>query len=186
MGGRLQAVEETAASGGEVEAGGPGVAQAGLEEAGGGGEGLVRGEGPEDDQVEIGGVNPGPGQGRAGRLLGHEGDRLLAAGDPALADPRPFQDPLVAGLDHLLQVGIGQNAAGEIAARGRDPDRTVVHDTSFFHTAARASWIFALTALFSNLSATSRALPIALGGELPWQMMQVCFTPRSGAPPYSL
>ena len=51
--------------------------------------------------------------------------------DVALADAGALQDPLVAGVDHLLEVGVGQHArrhvggeAGDARARQRRAART--------------------------------------------------------------
>ena len=44
----------------------------------------------------------------------------LAAGDPPLADPGAAHDPLVGRVDHPLEVGVGQDAGGRVAAPAGD------------------------------------------------------------------
>ena len=45
---------------------------------------------------------------------------ISGAGDVALADAGPLQDPLVVGLDHLFQILVGENARRRIAAERGD------------------------------------------------------------------
>ena len=84
-----------------VEGGSLGHAEGGLHARRGGGKRLVRRGRRQDDQVEIGRLQPGMGQ-RALRGLDGQMRRELAVGrDVALANAGALLDPLVGGI-HLL------------------------------------------------------------------------------------
>ena len=75
--------------------------------------GHLRGHRGDDHDVEVRAVEPGVvergGEGLNGQLEGP----LNGLVDPAsFADAGPLNDPLVGGVDHLLQIGVGQHALG--------------------------------------------------------------------------
>ena len=53
-------------------------------------------------------------------LRAHVGGEFVLRRDAPLADAGARADPLVARIDHLLQLGVGQHAAGQIGAGGDD------------------------------------------------------------------
>ena len=56
------------------------------------------------------------------RLLRQVGRRDAGVDDVAFADAGTLQDPLVGGLDQLLEVGVGQHARRNIGRQTRDLD----------------------------------------------------------------
>ena len=93
-----------------------------MHEAGGGGKGHVRGDGGHDDEVEVFRFDPGIFQGVAAGLDRQIAGRLIWAGNAALLDSSALDDPLVGGLDHALQVGIGQDLFRQVLAGSGDGD----------------------------------------------------------------
>ena len=116
--GDLEGVDEAGAGGGDVEAGDvTAQAELGLQEARRGREGDVRRHRRDDEEVDVGGRQAGALQGLGGGL-GAEVRRILArAGDPAFADAGAGLDPLVGGIHHLGELGVGERAF-----RRPDPD----------------------------------------------------------------
>src|SRR5690606_30713098 len=100
----------------DVERTAAGHAQPLLQQAGRGREDQVRRGGADDDQVEFVGTAAGSFE-RAYRRVVREVHRGLAfGGDVALTDAGARGDPLVAGVDDLRQVVVGQHLAGKVAA----------------------------------------------------------------------
>src|SRR6185503_15381782 len=54
------------------------------------------------------------------RLDGEAGGRLAARGDPTLTDAGALDDPLVRGVDALLELGVGEPLLGEGGAPSCD------------------------------------------------------------------
>ena len=116
----VQRVQKSRASGGHIEA--PRVldAQLVLHQAGRRRIHHVRRHRAHHDQVhflQIEGM-------RLEQIL-HRRDRQIAGrhalvDEMALADPDPLHDPFVGGVDHLLQVGVGENARRQIGAKRAD------------------------------------------------------------------
>src|SRR6056297_2094538 len=106
----LQGVEEAAALGAQVDAGDVTRIDRLVEEEGGARELVLRGEGREQDAVDVGDLELGLLQGGE-RRAPREVRRALSVVDPApLPDARPLLDPLVARLHPLRHVGIGDDA----------------------------------------------------------------------------
>ena len=87
-----------------------------LHQAGRGGHELVGRDRRQNDQVEFGGLDARVGTGLPARGDGHRGRGFVGCGDPALADAGPLDDPLIAGVDHSLELGIVEHALGHVAA----------------------------------------------------------------------
>ena len=90
-----------------------------LQQAGGAGKDAVGGRGGHDDEIDVGRGDAGGVDGLAGRLFGQ-----IAGGlpfhDVPLLDAGALGDPFVAGIDHALQFGIGQDPFGQMAAGAGD------------------------------------------------------------------
>src|SRR5439155_20256664 len=52
---------------------------------------------------------------------GQDRGGLALVGDAALTDSAALEDPLVAGLHHLLEVGVGQDPRGRVRPDADDP-----------------------------------------------------------------
>ncbi len=83
---------------------------------------LVRRDGADDDQVEVLGQEPRRLERAASRGDGHVRRRLAFGDVAALADARALDDPLVRGVDDLLEVGIRDDPLGHIGTRAGDAD----------------------------------------------------------------
>ena len=55
-----------------------------------------------------------------GGSLAERGGRVVPARDPALLDPGALGDPLVVGVDQLLEVRVGQDVGGDGDAQSHD------------------------------------------------------------------
>ena len=73
-----------------------------------------------DDEIDVDGIDAGAHQ----RLLGggnaEVGGQLVVAGDVPLANAGALDDPFVAGVDDLRQIGIGHHALGKMGADAAD------------------------------------------------------------------
>ena len=85
---------------------------ASLTSARGRGHPVVGREGRDQDQVDLVGVDPGDGDRPAAGDGGHRGGRFVGGGDVPLLDPGPGDDPFVGGVDHPLEVGVGEDRLG--------------------------------------------------------------------------
>ena len=92
-------------------------AQQRLEVARRGREQPVGAGGGEHDGVDLGGGDAGALSALLAGLAAQHGDGLLGRGDPALPDAGALDDPLVGGVEHPGEVGVGENAG-----RDRRPD----------------------------------------------------------------
>ena len=114
--GGLQGEDEAAAGCFDVVP--PGVDRADLllDDAGGRREGHVGRDGRHEDEVHVLDGQSGVGQGGVG------GQRTVVRRGRArfhqapFANTGPFDDPIVVGLDHLFQIGVGQDPLGEAHA----------------------------------------------------------------------
>ena len=110
----------------------------------------------------------------------------VVVGDPPFPNARALDDPLIGGIDHVLELGIGEDS-------GRDPHpHRYQSDCRRRHAYAPAlaspdsSRLRCSTMSHStDLAATRTALRIARAGESPWQMIVTPLAPSSGAPPCS-
>ena len=83
-------------------------------------EGVVRGRGGEDDQIEVAGAHPRIGEGAFGGAHREVRGQLALGRHPPLADPGALADPFVGGVETRGKVAIGDNALGQIAADADD------------------------------------------------------------------
>src|SRR5262249_53040263 len=116
-------------------------------------------------------------------------------GGLGLVDDVPFpnaaalHDPPVVGRDHLLEVGVGENALGRIRADGNDPGPRHSRPPSRpprATSASSAARMCSLSPFFAHSPATRTAFLMALAGERPWQMIASPSMPSNGAPPNSV
>ena len=114
--------KETGAGGGDVETGGFGRADLGLNETGGRGKDHVRRGRRDENQIDFISFDPG---------LFHRGERSLGAHvagvfvlgrDAAFLDPGAGGDPLVVGLDDLREIGVRQDFFRHVTAGADDRD----------------------------------------------------------------
>src|SRR5205807_1583139 len=115
--------------------------------------------------------------------LAHVGDGLFVGRDPALGNARALQDPLVRRLYHFFEIGVGEDLGRRIASRARDLCYGAFHTGA--SRRAKSAPMCSLTLPSTLEMATLMAFLMARSDELPWQMIDTPFTPRSGAPPYS-
>src|ERR1700693_5655529 len=120
MRGRGQAIDETRAGRHQVESPGPLGSDTILDQAGRAGEQHVGCDSANDDCIQVAGVDAAVIERNAGSLDGHVGSGHFGRGDVALHDAGTLDNPLVGGLDHPLQVLVGQNSGGRIAAQRSD------------------------------------------------------------------
>ena len=114
--GRRDRVDEAGADRLQVEGGAVGHAETGLDHGGGRREGVVRRRGGADDEVDVGGRQPGIGEGRLGRLDAEDRRGLVVVRDVARLDAGALHDPLVRGLDQLFEILVRQPAPRQIGA----------------------------------------------------------------------
>ena len=107
--GDAQRVEEARARGIDVERAAAVGTEAVLHEAGGGRKDEIGRGRAEHDHVEFGRLHAGGFHRRARGALGEVGGGLALGDDVALADAGARRDPFVAGIDELLEVGVGQD-----------------------------------------------------------------------------
>ena len=120
---RLHTEQEAGAGCGKVEAYCIHCADLGLDEAGRIWKEHIRRAGRADDQIDLFGTDFGVldrGLGRAGRKIAC---RLLRTSNAAFADAGAGLNPLIAGLNQLLKVGISHHAVRGIAAGANDGSR---------------------------------------------------------------
>ncbi len=77
---------------------------------------VVGRERADDDQIDVVRPEPGSGDGSKPGNRGHAGRRLARPGDAALADTRARDDPFIVGIDHPLEIGVGENLARGVGA----------------------------------------------------------------------
>ena len=112
----LQRIKKTRACRGQVESPRVGRTQLGLDKAGRRRKQHVRCDRSNDNAIDVAGVDA-PFAKAILRCLGRHVTRGLPRVDHvALANPGALHDPLVGGLNHLLQIGVGEQARGNIRA----------------------------------------------------------------------
>ena len=104
----------------------------------------VRRDRRDDDLVDLGGGAAGVLERQRARARGKLGERLVGRDDPALADAGAAHDPLVARVEALDEVGVGDDVLGQRGADAEDPGlqaaaplRRAVRRRA---TAARSPW----------------------------------------------
>jgi len=115
-----QGKHEPAADGLQIEGRTATHAQLGLQQACGAGKNLVRGGGGDQNHVQIGRAQTGGIERLARGVQRQIRGRLAGCRDVPNPDPGAIEDPLVGGIDHLLQIGIGQQALRQVASGTRD------------------------------------------------------------------
>ncbi|MNX93093.1 hypothetical protein D3C86_1252670 [compost metagenome] len=113
-------VDEAAAGGLHVEGGGGGGADGVLDQGGRGGHGHVRGRGRDDDEIQLGGLDPGVLERLLGGGDGHVAHGVLGRRDAALTDARAFTDPGVVGVEEGLELGVGHDPLGDVITAADD------------------------------------------------------------------
>jgi hypothetical protein len=106
--GHVQAVEEAHARGLEVERGGPRRAEVLLHQAGGRRKHHVARDRPDDDHIDVLGLDVRALQSRVRCLRTEVGELLALRHDVTFLDPRAGGDPFVGRLHELLEIGVGQ------------------------------------------------------------------------------
>ncbi len=182
-----QREQEARAGGREIES--PGVLRADLllDQAGRGGEEHVRRDGGDDDQVDLLGAHapvlqqPLPAPWRPYRALAPSSQMRRSTN----AGPRP--DPFVGGVDHLLEVGVGEDLLRDVVTyRGNGCSSLQRHVLSVIRGVV--AWLVRCggdTCRTTISSARKIMFLIAFGVERPWPMMETPLTPSSGTPPCS-
>ena len=120
--GRRVGVHEARAGRCDVERGCPGVADRLLHQGRGRGHPVVRRQRRQDDQVDVVGNEPRGVDRAQCRDRRHRRGGLVRRGHMPLADPGAADDPLVVGVDHALEVRVGQDLGRGIAAPAGEPD----------------------------------------------------------------
>src|SRR6185503_16675345 len=122
------------------------------------------------------------------------GGRDAVVGRVALLDARPFEDPLVVGVDELLQVAVGDHARRRVGAGAEYFDS---HSSSFGepnhleNQALRPDILRSSSTMCSfilplmNAAVRLMALVIVRAVARPWHLRTMPRTPSTGAPPCS-
>ena len=119
-------VDEPGAGGRDVERGGLRVADGLLDERRRRGHPVVRRERGQDDQVDVVGLEArGVDRAQRRRPRAMEAVVSLRRRHAPLADAGAGDDPLVGGVDHPLEVGVGEHLGGGVAAPAREADGAV-------------------------------------------------------------
>ena len=103
-------------------------AEPGLHGHRGRGKGLVGRRGRQHDQIDRLGVDLGMGERGARGMQAQVRGQFAGRGDAALVDAGALHDPLVGRVDGLRQLGIGENAARQIAAAAKDNGTDHAHE----------------------------------------------------------
>ena len=114
-------IDETRAHGLHVERRAEADAELVLQDAGRGREHDVRRGRRNDDEVDVVGRHAGRRHRLPRRVHRQVGRHLLVRGHATRPDAGAREDPLVGGVDPLLDVLVGELADGQIAARADDP-----------------------------------------------------------------
>ena len=88
-----------------------------LQQASSAGKNLVRGGSGNNDEIDI--LRPPSRRfdSQTGRFFSEVTGRLALFGDMALFDTSTLTNPLIGGLDHLLQIVVGENFFRQITTR---------------------------------------------------------------------
>ncbi len=120
MGRGRQSVEKSGTGGDQVKAPNAFRPKLMLDQAGRRRKQHVGSDSADDDGVQRGGLDAPLSQGGAGGLHGQVGGSDFGVGNVTLTDAGSLQDPLVAGIHQLLQVGVGQQPRRSVAAERGD------------------------------------------------------------------
>jgi trehalose synthase len=105
-----------------------------LQQAGGAREHHVGGRRADDDEADVGRRDARLRDGRERGLLREVGRRHPRVHDVTLPDAGALQDPLVGGVDHLLEVGVGQQPGRHVGGQPGDLDRSQRDGRSRHHS----------------------------------------------------
>ena len=94
------------------------------------GKGIVGGRGRKHDQIDRLRVHAGRSERGARRVGRHVRRHLAFRGDVPLANAGSLHDPIVGGVDHLRQLGVGEQPARQIAAAAEHDRAQVRHDAT--------------------------------------------------------
>ena len=119
----IQSINKPTAGSLNIKSHGPVSAQFLLHQASGARERHVRGDGGDDDQVDIGGRDPGGSHRPTGGLQGHVRSCFVGSSDTTLANTGAAGDPVIRSLHHPLQIGIGHHPFGHIGTETHDGGR---------------------------------------------------------------
>ncbi len=117
---RLHCINESGAGGGEIESPNALGAELVLNQASSGGEEHVRRNRADNDGIDIAGSETALGECPLRGL-----DREIAGGyafvdDVAFADADAGENPVIVGVDHFFEVGVGEKAGRHVGAEGAD------------------------------------------------------------------
>jgi len=182
--GRAQRIDETAANRLHVECRATRNAELALKQAGSTGENAIRCRGGDNDEIDIGWRNAGSLNGAQGGLGGQVTGIFILGRDVTLTDAGAGDNPLIRGIDHPLQIGIGQDSFRQVAAGARDAG--IGHATPFLVMTAcsisSCSLIFRNTPLLASSIATRMACWKAKLSAPPWLFTTTPRNPRKLAP----
>ncbi len=157
-------VHEAGACSHHVERRRPGVADGLLDQGRRRGHPVVGRERGQQDHVDVVRIETGgPDRAQPGDRT-HRRRRLVGGGDPPLANTGPADDPLVGGVDHPLQVRVGQDLGGSVAAPAGEPDGAGRGDGHAGSTSISACFVLTSTPLSTHTRTTrpARSLLISL------------------------
>ena len=165
-----QAVDRARARGEHVHRAGAPATEPVLDDVAGGREDHVRAGRADGDEFHVFRQEVRALERLLRRADGEVRRRLVLVGDAALADAGPLDDPRVVGLDHLLEIGVGQDPLGRVRAdpgdsrsrHSRPPSRPP-RSTS----ASRAALMCSFSPAFAHSWATRTAFLMAFTGEAP-------------------
>ena len=116
----LNPVDETRASGLEIECGGAVRANLLLDETGRRGERHIGRDGGDDDEIDLLRLHASHRHRAARGCRTEVGSKLIVSRDAPLLDAGTAHDPFVGGLDNLREVGVGDDALRYIRADAGD------------------------------------------------------------------
>ena len=118
--GDRQRVHESRAGSLDTERGPSATAQTLLQQHSAVGKHQVRGRGAEGDEINVGGCDAGGIQRAARGFLAEVDRRLPVGGDVSAFDSGAGANPLIGGINHLLQVEVGDDFFGQVGASAGD------------------------------------------------------------------
>src|SRR5688572_604110 len=167
--GEVKAVEETGARRRQVRRRRLRRAEVALDEARGRRKERVARDRPDEDHVEVFRGHVRALQRELRRLRAQVGELLPLRDDVALLDPGPRRDPLVRGVDELLQVGVRQELFrhGGAGADDSGPVHALTRVASREWSSAIEDWIFSARPCRENSAANRMAFLIAFALDRP-------------------
>ena len=119
----------------------------------------------EDDQVDIRGAHSGRLEGTARGMFGKVDSGLSVGGDVPTLDAGASPDPLVGGIHHLFEIGVGENLLGKMTARAGD---TRMNQVANLLLPCSACAICDVRSLRAATAAVPMALEKATPSARPW------------------